>query len=252
MKIRVLIVDDELPARQELKFLLKDYPEIEVAGEADSGQEALELAQQLEPELVFLDIQLHDMSGLEVAKFLARLVPRTRVIFVTAYDQYAIEAFELHALDYLLKPVNKIRLQKTIQEWKNIKAVNEHYQILKETIEHLQKGKKAKIPAIKDGRILLINQEDILYIKAEGRNAVVRVEGQDIPTNFSLCEIAQKLNQDSFLKVHRSYIVNLEAIVEIIPWFKGTYNLIFRDKEAEVVPVSRSYVNEFREKLGLV
>lgn len=251
MKLRVLIVDDELPARQEMRYLLQDYPEVDIAGEADNGAEALELAHKLQPDLVFLDIQLHDLSGLEVAKILARQLPQTRIVFVTAFDQYAIAAFDVHALDYLLKPVNKNRLQNTIEQWKNIKTIHEHYLILKETLEHLQKGKKHKIPATKDGRILLIDQEDILYVKADGRTALLRIQGADVPTSYSLCEIQQKLDRERFIKVHRSYIVNLEAISEIVPWFKGTFNLIFKDKGAEQVPVSRSYVNEFKTKLGL-
>ncbi|WP_129692388.1 LytR/AlgR family response regulator transcription factor [Gottfriedia acidiceleris] len=243
--LKALIVDDEPLARDELAYLLKRSKEVEIVGEADSIRSTLELIQIEEVDVVFLDIQLADESGLELAQKLHDLSHQPAIVFATAFDEYALNAFELHAIDYILKPFDEIRIQKTIEKLAKLSMKS----IKTEVKKSPPLLKQDKLAISVDERILLITFEEIIYIfTQEGKTSVV-TDKMTYRINEPLINLERKLQNTSFTRVHRSYIVNLDKIIEIQPWFNSTYNLIMND--GETVPVSRTYTKELKQLFDL-
>lgn len=237
MEIRVMIVDDEEPARCELTHLLQEMPGLSVVGEAATGQEALKLALILKPDVVFLDIQM-PMGGLEVARELNRQKKPPHIIFVTAYDHYALDAFEFHGVDYLLKPVNEERLLRTIAWVQDNLRENGQCPVLQ------------RIPAEKKGHFVMLDLKDILFFFSRDDRVMVRTLHEELLTPFLMKDLEERLN-NGFFRCHRKYIVNLSHIEEVIPWFNGSYNLKVNDQDKTEVPVSRQKTQELRKILGL-
>jgi two-component system response regulator LytT len=262
--LRILIVDDEAPARSELRYLLEQYEDVEIIGEAASGEEALQWIDKYEPDVVFLDIHLHDMEGIELPEQIKPNVSKPYIVYATAYDSYALQAFETDATDYILKPFNEERLDKTItrlrkriQEVK--KGVEESAPSLEsallqmiETMRPVAKSFTAcpRIPVEKATSVAFIDVETIVYAAAEGRHCRLFTKDADYATSFSLQELEKKLPEEKFHRIHRTYIVNLHRITEFIPWFKGTVQVKMDDKHGTVLPVSRSVVKELKTRLG--
>ncbi|MEH7402563.1 LytTR family transcriptional regulator DNA-binding domain-containing protein [Gottfriedia acidiceleris] len=243
--LKALIVDDEPLARDELAYLLKRSKEVEIVGEADSIRSTLKFIQIEEVDVVFLDIQLADESGLELAQKLQDLSHQPAIVFATAFDEYALNAFDLHAIDYILKPFDEIRIQKTIKKLAKL-SVNS---IKTEVKKYPPLLKQDKLAISVDERILLITFEEIIYIfTQEGKTSVV-TDKMTYQINEPLINLERKLQNTSFTRVHRSYIVNLNKIIEILPWFNSTYNLIMND--GEKVPVSRTYTKELKQLFNL-
>ncbi|MFF2879470.1 LytR/AlgR family response regulator transcription factor [Gottfriedia sp. NPDC057991] len=243
--LKALIVDDEPLARDELAYLLKRSKEVEIVGEADSIRSTLELIQIEEVDVVFLDIQLADESGLELAQKMQDLSHQPAIVFATAFDEYALNAFDLHAIDYILKPFDEIRIQKTIEKLAKLSMKSIKTEV-KKNPPHL---KQDKLAISVDERILLITFEEITYIfTQEGKTRVV-TDKMTYRLNEPLINLERKLQNTSFTRVHRSYIVNLDKIIEIQPWFNSTYNLIMND--GEKVPVSRTYTKELKQLFNL-
>lgn len=243
--LKALIVDDEPLARDELAYLLKRSKEVEIVGEADSIRSTLELIQIQEVDVVFLDIQLADESGLELAQKLQDLCHQPAIVFATAFDEYALNAFDLHAIDYILKPFDEIRIQKTIEKLAKLSIKS----IKTEVKKNPPLLKQDKLAISVDERILLITFEDIIYIfTQEGKTSIV-TDKMTYRLNEPLINLERKLQSTSFTRVHRSYIVNLDKITEIQPWFNSTYNLIMND--GEKVPVSRTYTKELKQLFNL-
>ncbi|ODG91590.1 MULTISPECIES: LytTR family transcriptional regulator DNA-binding domain-containing protein [Bacillaceae] len=243
--LKALIVDDEPLARDELAYLLKRSKEVEIVGEADSIRSTLDFIQLEDVDVVFLDIQLADESGLELAQKLQDLSHQPAIVFATAYDEYALNAFDLHAIDYILKPFDEIRIQKTIEKLAKLS--------MKSIKTELKKNppllKQDRLAISVDERILLITFEEIIYIfTQEGKTSVV-TDKMTYRINEPLINLERKLQNTSFTRVHRSYIVNLDKIIEIQPWFNSTYNLIMND--GEKVPVSRTYTKELKQLFNL-
>jgi len=254
-KKQVLIVDDELPARQELKFLLeKNYGEqIEIIGEAEHGWAAVEKINELKPQVVFLDIQMPGINGLEVAQIVSDTNPDLAIVFVTAFDGYAIKAFEINALDYLVKPFNLSRLEKTILRLGTEKTIIKDYQnkiekLINQLDDLFPKDKIKKIPCEETGRIVLIKLEEIYYCVAEEGKVFVFTKGKKLRTFYTLNELEEKLN---FFRTHRSYLVNLDYVKVLEPWFHGSYRLILDDGFKTEIPVSRIQSKRLREILEL-
>ncbi|MGG0178740.1 LytR/AlgR family response regulator transcription factor [Gottfriedia acidiceleris] len=242
---KALIVDDEPLARDELAYLLKRSKEVEIVGEADSIRSTLDFIHLEEVDVVFLDIQLADESGLELAQKLQDLSHQPAIVFATAYDEYALNAFDLLAIDYILKPFDEIRIQKTIEKLAKLS--------MKSIKTELKKNppllKQDRLAISVDERILLITFEEIIYIfTQEGKTSVV-TDKMTYRINEPLINLERKLQNTSFTRVHRSYIVNLDKIIEIQPWFNSTYNLIMND--GEKVPVSRTYTKELKQLFNL-
>ena len=260
MKPRALVVDDERLARDELCYLL-DQHEVEVVGQAANGVEAIGALEDLEPDVVFLDIQMPGMTGFEVARHVARRALPVEVVFVTAYDQHAIEAFEVNAVDYLLKPVDPGRLQQAIQRLKRRLAAGPEglAQGLKnqelERIVQLVAARRQRPDqlAVKVGdRLLLVHADEIVYASLEDDTIRVVANGLAGTSNGrTLDELQTQLDPNVFWRVHRSHVVNINKIKEIVPWFSRNYILRMKDAKSTEIPVSRAQTRRLREYLRL-
>ena len=240
--MNILIVDDEPLARNELSYLLNQSTEIKEIQEADSIEEALEKLLQYPVDLVFLDIHLTDESGLILADKINRMSHPPILIFATAYDEYAVQAFEHEARDYLLKPFELERVQQTVQRVKMI--LNEE----KDKAESHQ-DKKSVFPIQMNDRIYMVKAQDILAIEVNHGETTVYTVEKEYVTFEPLNAWENKLPKPPFMRIHRSYLVNLDKIVEIEPWFNQTYQITVNPKLK--FPVSRSYIANFKDKMGL-
>ena len=259
MKLKTLIVDDEYPARQELRYALSEFDNVEIVGEAANAKEALALVKALDYTVLFLDISMPGMSGLELGRAIQELPNPPYVIFVTAYDEYAVQAFEVDAVDYLLKPIEPRRLKQAIE--KVMKAAKEETPSSEKDEETAEasavKSKPEekqiqidRIPAEKMGKTVLINEADIIYAFTEQDYVYIKTFNDKLLTRFTLKDLEARLNVNSFFRTHRCYIVNLHKVKEIVPFFNGTYNLVVEDKEGGEVPVSRAQAKKLRKILG--
>ncbi|GGI18533.1 LytR/AlgR family response regulator transcription factor [Gottfriedia solisilvae] len=239
--LKALIVEDEPLARDELAYLLKRTKEVDIIASVDTIERALEEVHSNPVDVVFLDIQLADESGLELAQKLQDLAHRPAIVFATAFDEYALNAFELQAIDYILKPYDEDRILKTVEKIIRLTSPYVKESLHKKPKRHL---KQDKLAITVDERIILVTFEEILYIYTLDGKTVVVTEKYSYQVNEPLISIERKLQDTSFIRVHRSYIVNIDQIIEIQPWFHSTYNLIMRDNEK--VPVSRTYTKELK------
>lgn len=230
--IHVIIADDELPAREKMLHMLKSMPDIVVDAVTKNGVEALQAIMDFKPHLAFLDIQMPGLSGIEVAEHIPQDAP-TKVIFTTAYQEYAIKAFELNAVDYLLKPFNAERLQTAIQksgvrEEKDTNAVQKIKQELKQQPEIKFSD---KIPVTHKDKIKLIDYDDITVVKVEGRGCYLStIEGASYYLNQNLEYFEQRLPDKDFIRVNRAEIINLKQIKELVIWFNNRYKIVLNDK----------------------
>jgi len=247
--IKVYLVEDEVIARGELKYLLQSN-QVKVAGEAEDIHQAIWEIAELQPDVVFLDIHLEKGNGLELAKQLRCLKKPPFIVFATAYDEHACKAFELEAVDYILKPFDEDRIKQTLDKlakWRRLQTTEGLPQ------QAPSKGEKtdrqvSKLAVIEGERIIVVDINQIVYVGTENRQVFVKTLDSKYVVDTPLYEIEQKLEGSSFLRVHRGYIINLDYVMEIEPWFNGTYNVIFRD--GSKVPVSRSYIKDVRKSLG--
>jgi two-component system, LytTR family, response regulator len=254
--LNVIIVDDEQLARDELAFLLKSFPQVHIAATADNGLDAVELIEKHEPDLVFLDVQMPGLDGLSVVRRLMESgddLPH--FIFATAYDQYAVEAFEVNAVDYLLKPIEKERLALSIERiQKRQEAPPQNASRMEQLLARLQNsvGPRTKLLVNAQNRMFLVDAADVIYATIQdGLITIVStyVEGQ---SNYRTIEDLQSnLDPSSFWRVHRSYLVNINRIKEVVPWFKSSYQLRMSDKKQTEIPVSRAQTKRLRELFKL-
>ncbi len=258
MAIKVFIVDDESLARDELIYLLQSIGEIEVVGEANNGEQALEKIAEINPEVIFLDIQMPDMDGLTLAKKLHEAKNKAIIVFATAYDQHAVKAFEVNAIDYLLKPFDQERVERTVQRIKErLKQNNPVHENISQLIDQVIKEKQistkgvSKLAVQGEDGVILLNPNEIVYAFRESRDVVIKTMDKTYPSRYTLQVLEEKLASYPFFRTHRSYLVNLHFIQEMVPWFNGAYNLILNDKQGSKVPVSRQYVKELRDILEL-
>lgn len=257
MKIKTLIVDDEQPARDELAFLLKSFSDIEIAGQGKNGVEAVSLIRELEPQLVFLDVQMPGLDGLGVIKrLLEKKAPLPLFVFATAYDHYAVHAFEVNAVDYLLKPISRARLDRTISKIRRIletaDSTHEKLDRLVQMVEERPALQKTRLTVKSGGRMFLVDSDDVVYASIE--DGVISIVTKDLEgqSNFRTVEELQAiLDCKTFWRVHRSYLVNINRIKEIVPWFKSTYQLKMDDRKQSEIPVSRAQTRKLREMLNL-
>ncbi|MDC2867414.1 MULTISPECIES: LytR/AlgR family response regulator transcription factor [unclassified Bacillus (in: firmicutes)] len=245
--LRILVIDDEMLARDELKYLLYRTKEVDIIDEADSVEEALEKLIESKPDLVFLDIQLSDDNGFEIANILKKMKNPPAIVFATAYDQYAIQAFEVDALDYILKPFDEERIVQAIKKFKKRK---QHEMAEKQEVHAPNVSSRMEKLALPiDESIVLVNIEDIVYAGLLDGKVIVKTICDTYVTYDTLAILEKKLLQTNFQRVHRSFIVNVNHISEIQPWFNSTYNLIM--KEDSKVPVSRTYAKELKKLLRI-
>jgi two-component system response regulator LytT len=246
--MKAFIVEDEPLARDELKYLLKRSRQVEVVGEAEGIEDAMRDISHLKPDLVFLDIELAEGNGLQLAKQLAELDPAPSLIFATAYDEFALQAFELYAFDYLLKPYNENRIRQTLDKLMKLGKNREDGSRIAPPASRTAVEQTGKLAVEIDDRIVLIDRDTILFIGLIEGKTIIKTEENEYKTGDPLIVLERKLDNRSFLRVHRGFIVNVIHISEIQPWFNSTYNLIMSD--GSNIPVSRTYVKELKQLIG--
>lgn len=249
--IATVVIDDEKLALEELSYLLKDYPEIEVIGSAENGLQAVDLIGKLEPDLVFLDVQMPGLDGMGVIRTLREQSEELpHFVLVTAFDHYAIEAFRMQALDYLLKPVEKARLDETIQRAQRL--FGEHRAPEPVSITPRPKDQRTKILVKSGGRSFIVDAQDIVYATIDEGVITIVTSALEGESNYkTIEELQSNLDGDTFWRVHRSYLVNINRIREVIPWFKSSYQIRMDDKKQTEIPVSRVQTKRLRTLLKL-
>lgn len=247
MPMRTLIVDDEAPARERLRRMLAEIKTVEIIGEAESGVQAVEMIERERPDLVLLDIQMPGLDGFGVIEALADPPP---VIFVTAYDEYAIRAFEVNALDYLLKPFSRERLEKAVRRAQEELAEERDFAThLGPLLESLAaQGRYLTRLAVRDrDRIRVLDVDEVDWIGIEDEQVFVHVGDEAYPIRRTLTELEARLDPACFFRAHRSAIVNLDRVKEVIPWFKGGHKL--RLTTGAEVELSRAQARALRKIL---
>lgn len=254
--LSALIVDDEKPARDELAYLLKSIPDVTVVGQVKNGLEAVAFIKDKSPDLVFLDVQMPGLDGFGVLKKLVeRKIRLPQIVFATAYDHYAVQAFEVSAIDYLLKPVDKIRLAKAIARARKVMdtepATDDRLQALLSQVG-TRRAAPSKILLKTQQRLLLIDAEDMVFATIEdGLITIVTRESEGTSNYRTLEDLQERLDERSFWRVHRSFLVNIHHIKEVVPWFKSSYQLRMDDRRTSTVPVSRAQTRRLRELVKL-
>ena len=261
MAITTIIVDDEKPARDELVFLLKGFPEINVIGQGKNGVEAMTLIKEHAPDLVFLDVQMPGLDGFGVLrKLVERKMKVPHVVFATAFDHYAVQAFDVNAVDYVLKPFDKGRIAKAIQRAKKMLEAQtspvERLEILMGQLA-LPHGTPKAVQAAKllvksQSRMFLVDASDLIYASIQDGTITIFTKDFEGVSNYrTIEELASAVDSENFWRAHRSYLVNINHIKEVVPWFKSSYMLKMNDKRASEVPVSRAQTKRLRELLKL-
>lgn len=250
-RIKVLVVDDEPPGRQKVREMLYEEPDVEVIGESANGVEAIEAIRKHSPDLVFLDVQMPEIDGFGVVEALGPDMPT--VIFVTAYDQYALQAFDVHALDYLLKPFDKERFQTAMGRARTAITKRKTEDMSERLFSLLQTFKtETKTPdrlIIKSGgKVFFLKTGEIDWVEAAGNYVRLHVSNESHLLRETMSGIQKKLDTNNFIRIHRSTFVNLERIKELQPWFHGEYVVILKD--GTQLTMSRSYRSNLPELLG--
>jgi two-component system LytT family response regulator/two-component system response regulator LytT len=260
--IRVVVVDDEQLAREELIFLLSRIGGIEVIAQAGNGLEALRVIQDHTPDLVMLDVQMPGFTGFEVARRLLDSGIESQLVFVTAYDQHAIEAFEVNAVDYLLKPVEAERLETAVERVRRrlqtgrpqpppMPVAGDDLEKLLQLLSTRQERREQLAVKVGD-RFLLIRTDEVVHASVEDDVITVVTNALSGTSNYrTLDELQARLDPAVFWRVHRSHLVNINRIKEIVPWFSRNYILKMKDAKGSEIPVSRSQTKRLREYLRL-
>ncbi len=245
--MRVLVVDDEELARARIKELLADIPDVEVAGEAENGLLAVDAVGELEPDVVILDIQMPGMDGFEVVEALT-CVPL--VIFATAFDEYAIKAFEVNSVDYLLKPISRERLGEAIERARSLLDDTHELDDQMARLAGLIRSRDVRrLPVLKGKKIVLVDLDDIVWIGVEGELVFVHTASEKYMMNATMAELESRLDARVFFRSHRSSIVNLNHVKEIVPWFSGKYKIVVDDERKSELVLSRARAKGLREIL---
>jgi len=250
--ISAILVDDEKLASDELAYQLKEFPDIDVIATASNGLEALKLIQDLEPDLVFMDVQMPGLDGMGVIRKLREQdVPLPYFVMATAYDQYAVEAFRWEALDYVLKPVDKERLTVAVDRAR--KAVGDRNKGPQpEPASPKPALQRSKLLVRSNQRNFIVDAQDVVYATIDDGLITVVASNLEGQSNYrTIEELQSNLDPDTFWRVHRSYLVNIHRIKEVIPWFKSSFQLRMDDKKQTEIPVSRVQTKRLRALLKL-
>jgi len=245
-------VDDEAPARSRLRKLIAAHPEIEIIGEAADGVEAVAGIARMKPDLVFLDVQMPGLTGFEVLQSLPKETPLPLVIFATAYDRYALEAFEANAVSYLLKPVNRERLAQAVERASklagNESSTSEERERIQRTV-HTAAPPLQQIVARRRDRFLLLPLDQIIFFEVENGVVRAKTESDRYWTDYQINDLEARLPDPPFFRAHRSVIVNLGKVREIAPFLKSTYLLVMNDRESSEIQVSERQSKRLRQVL---
>jgi two-component system LytT family response regulator len=246
MHLRVIVIDDEELARARLRKMLARYAgELEIVGEARNGEEAVSRIDALRPDVIFLDVQMPPFDGFEVVR---RLKAKPYIVFATAYDEYALKAFEENAVDYLLKPIGQKRLDRTLEK---LRGLFEHHELrLGENVERLL-ARMACAPLkrlqVRTGeKILLVDVRDVVYFEAKEKYTFLHTADREHIVEFTLADLETKLDGEDFVRIHRSAIINLRYLGEFVKWFGGKYKVRLKDRNGTELVVSRGYADRIR------
>jgi len=256
LALSAVIVDDEQLARDELSYLLKSVGDVSVIAQGHNGLEAINLIKEFSPDLLFLDVQMPGLDGFGVIKkLLDKKVPLPHIVFATAFDQYAVKAFEVNAIDYLLKPFDKKRVAQAVEKARrkvhSSGSGTEKLDTLMKLLES-QRPQNSKVLLRAAGRLLLVDQKDVCFASIEdGIISVVATNLEGQSNCRTLEELLEALDPDVFWRAHRSFVVNINRIKEVVPWFKSSYQLRMDDRKQTEVPVSRAQTRRLRELFGL-
>jgi two-component system LytT family response regulator/two-component system response regulator LytT len=271
MSLTALIIDDEPLARQELQYLLEGVGGVEILAQGTNGIEAVELIHTHRPDVVFLDVQMPGLDGFGVLKkLLDRKIPLPQVVFATAFNQYAVRAFEVNAVDYLLKPFDRKRVLQTIEKAQSRLATEDRSETNGATdtdskldaLLRLMGEQQAQAPAVKantgkvivraQNRLLLVDQKEICFATIEeGTITVVTPTVEGHSNCRTIEELQEQLDPEAFWRVHRSFLVNIQHIREVVPWFKSSYQLRMDDPKKTEIPVSRAQTRRLKELFNL-
>ncbi len=241
MRVRTIIVDDEQPICDDIEYLLKKEADIVVTAKFTNALDVLAYIGENKCDLVFLDIKMPGASGLEIASRIARLRRPPLIVFITAFQDHALEAFETLAVGYITKPVTEIKIARVLEK---IRAIFERS-------ARQDPVSVSKICVTSGGKIIPLDKQDIIFAYVRDKDVFIRTKTEEFTATLTMQEIENFLNDDKFFRVHRQYLVNLDRIKEIIPWFHGSYLLRMDDFKAEKVPVSRNKIKTLKAIIGL-
>lgn len=231
MSLAVMIADDEAPARRKLARFLNQHDDVNIVAEASNGIDALDLIAMTKPQLVFLDINMPDLDGLGVAETLVRAESPPSIVFVTAFNQYAVKAFEVSALDYLLKPYDRDRFEQALQRARRSLQSAPDSQKLADTLSQIRNEERyvRRLLIPNDGRSFFLATREIARFESDGNNVIVHSRRGTNALRATLDSLETRLDPQLFARVHRSHLVNIDEIAEIHPWFHGDYKIVMRD-----------------------
>jgi two-component system LytT family response regulator len=242
--MRAIIVEDEFPAREELKYFINRFSNIDIISEFDNGLDVLKFIQETKIDIIFLDINIPLLDGMLLAKTIKQFKISPKIVFITAYKEHAVDAFELEAFDYILKPYSEERIVSMLNKINKLDIAD-----VKTSVEEKISNKDDILSSVslwKNDKLMVISISDIYYCEAKERETIVFTKDSEYIVKLSITEFEKNLKSNIFFKTHRSYIVNIYKIKEIIPWFNNTYKLRLKDRESEI-PVSRSKIKDFRK-----
>ncbi|MFP3392542.1 LytR/AlgR family response regulator transcription factor [Brevibacillus sp. SIMBA_040] len=240
MPIRIMIAEDERLAREELIYLLQQEQDVELLPYATNGRELLYMVDEHQPDVVFLDIKMPELEGDQAARMLTSRKQQPLIVFCTAYEEFAVNAFGLRAVDYLLKPTEPRRLAETLQR------------IRERLVQHKTEAvhaKRSKLLVEENNRLVVIDPATIVYAVREERFVQISTQTDTYTTKMTLTQLAEKLNGYDFFRTHKSYLVNLQFVKELEPWFNGAYNLTVKGDGRLRIPVSRTSAKDLLKRL---
>ena len=242
-----IIVEDEFPAREELKYFINNFSNLKIDSEFDNGVDVLKYLQENSVDVIFLDINIPLIDGMMLAKIVNKFIKKPKIVIITANKDYAVDAFELDVFDYILKPYTEQRIIEVLQKLKSSESsVNEENAVN----NFINRNSNTKVSLWRDNKLIVVDVNDIYYCQASERETFVFTKDYKYVVNMSISEFEKIIPSDIFLRTHRSYIVNLSKINEIVPWFNSTYLLRFNNIKGEV-PVSRSKIKQFKALMNI-
>lgn len=249
--VRAIIVDDESPARQYLRLLLERIGGVEIVGEAEEGGEFLKLVANNQPDVVFLDVRMPGVSGVELAQIVNRMQPSPSVVFVTGYDEYAVQAFDLAAVDFLTKPFSEDRLRKTIERIARGNGCEEtHVRVETQSAPSVDLM-HGKLPIKHRDGWKIVEIKEIIFARTEGRKVRVQTKSENYLCQYTLSELEQKLGDFGFFRANEGCLVNLSYVQEIVSYGPRNYELLISGTKNTLIPLSRSKAQKLRETLNL-
>ncbi|WP_352399949.1 LytTR family DNA-binding domain-containing protein [Anaerotignum sp.] len=246
--MKIAIVDDERPSRSELKHLITDYLQDAEIFEASSGEEAMKLFLEEDFDLIFMDINLGDVDGTTLAAMAKKAQPKVEIVFATAYNNYAEKAFDIDALNYILKPFDPKRMEQTIRRYMKKREVACGG---KEGIREDEKTTISKISINCDKKMILVDISDIVYIETGNRACIVHTKTKSYTTSSSMNSFEERLKESGFFRIHKSYLINLKFVIEIYPWFNNTTCVKMQGYEKEILTVGRNQIKELKHLFSM-